>query len=65
MLNGFLKHAYEDYELYLWLSTDYYDIDLWKYCGSHKFLVKTYGTDDYEDALHLFALQMNELEMYK
>lgn len=65
MLNGFLKHTSEDYELYLWSSTDYYDIDLWKYCGSHKFLVKTYGADDYEDALHLFALQMNELEMYK
>lgn len=53
-----------DHELLLWKTGASYQVMLWKRGAMGNKLVKGHGTDDYEDALNYFALQMNELEMY-
>lgn len=53
-----------DYELLLWQSGDSYQIMVWEREGMGNEFKAGYSEKEYEDALHCFAVVMNELEMY-
>jgi hypothetical protein len=59
-----LRHKSIDYKLLMWKAGARYDIVLWERQGDVDRMLKAYGSTDYEEAMHLFALQMNELEMF-
>jgi hypothetical protein len=59
-----LSHKSIDYELYLWLTGERYNIVLWERREDANHMLKCIYPNDNDDAMHLFALFMNELEMY-
>jgi len=59
-----LAHKSIDFNLLLWKTGARYSIVLWERRGDADRMLKALNPTDYEDAMHLFALQMNELEIY-
>ena len=60
-----LGHKSVEFELYLWKTGDVYSIITWERRGDANKLIRAEASYDIADALHAFAIQMNELEMYK
>lgn len=59
-----LKHKSVDHALYMWLTEDVFSVMLWERRGDADKLLKALQAMNHDDAMHIFALQMNELEMY-
>lgn len=60
-----LRHKSIDYRLLMWKAGSRYDIVLWERRGEADHMLRAYGADDKEEAMHIFASFMNEWGMYK
>lgn len=59
-----LKHKSIDFNLLMWKTGDRYSVILWERRGDADRMLKAYAADDEDEAMHLFALFMNEWELY-
>jgi len=59
-----LEHKSIDFNLFMWKTGDKYSVILWERRGDADRMLRAYGADDKEEAMHIFASFMNEWELY-